>query len=715
MVLSRSPALLISYAAYLLLAIMALIVILALRMPSFGASFAPNGGKIEAHISGQRFVVNSDTPISFTAGGQRISTSAAALAPNYEPSGSQADIADWFLQRSRLVQMGATGKMSLQFTANGKHHSTLLIPRSRGLPDLSIDVWLLLMQGFFIGLMGFTVLILRPSDPGGQIFAASCAGVLLAAFSGALFDARELTADGVLLRWAQGFNFVGSDLCGAGIAALFLWKPRPLLGRHGPIALLSIATVAGVVSGLGLVPIPFFYVGLALLLVCFLVAMAIQWLLVGNDPLARSFLRWVGTTAFIGSSILTIAMATPKLLGIPSVGGDGLSFLPLFIVYGGIAFGVVQFQLFDLDAWAIRLGMGALGALALLIADALLIVIMGVAGPAALAISVLLVGFLYFPARRLVWRLAAGPPAISDVDLFQSASDVAFTLDPEARRHAWRRLLQRVFNPLEMVPVSGVEAPILNDRGLSLSLPCAADDSALVLRYRSGGHKLFDRGQLDLAAELIRLMRRAEATREDYARGAQEERQRIARDLHDDVSSRLLTSLHRQDVRLIRSDLRKVMSDIRTMVSALSGERVDVDQAIADLRFETAERLENANLTLDWPVSEQRTDNRLLTYEIYRNLTSSHREVVSNILRHANASAIRVRVESTTKSLSLKVQDNGVGFESHVGTAGSGHGLNNIRARLASINGFFSIQSDANGTCVLMSIPMDSGRAATNA
>ena len=199
--------------------------------------------------------------------------------------------------------------------------------------------------------------------------------------------------------------------------------------------------------------------------------------------------------------------------------------------------------------------------------------------------------------------------------------------------------------------------------------------------------------------------------RRPYARGVGEERQRIARDLHDDVSARLLTSLHRNDVTLVRSDVRKAMSDIRSIISSLTGKKLALDKVMADLRHDTAERLEAAKIHLIWPLSDEPLSDeppeaRLIDYPIYKNLMSSHREIVSNIIRHSEASQVTVDVTTRDTELSISVEDNGKGLDASAIEDGKGNGIRNIRHRLEQINARFSVASCPQGTRIDVAIPL---------
>jgi len=93
-------------------------------------------------------------------------------------------------------------------------------------------------------------------------------------------------------------------------------------------------------------------------------------------------------------------------------------------------------------------------------------------------------------------------------------------------------------------------------------------------------------------------------------------------------------------------------------------------------------------------------DKELILFRLFQ-------EILSNIIRHAQATEIVIALEQTTDSLSLNVKDNGVGFilEDKM-KEGGGMGLFNISKRAKMMNGNFSINSTAEtGTEILVSIP----------
>jgi signal transduction histidine kinase len=383
--------------------------------------------------------------------------------------------------------------------------------------------------------------------------------------------------------------------------------------------------------------------------------------------------------------------------------------VPLLLIYGGIAFGVAGFRVFELDRWTYRLVLGALAILMLVLGDAALVSLLRVEAPVALALSVLAVGYLYFPLRAWLWRWVSGAREVTSDALFRQAAVVAFSASAAARRAGWRELLDRVFEPLEMVPgPEDITAPAIAQMGEMLILPAIADDGALSLRFARGGRRLFGPAELSIACELITLMTEAEAARAEYGRGVAEERYRIARDLHDDVSAHLLTGLHRDDVALVRGDVRHALVEIRTIVSSLSGPALPLATVIADLRYETAERLAAAGVSLEWETGDETAlDVVMLDYTHHKALASSVREVVSNVIKHAGASVLVVTMAVEDGILTLSIADDGAGAKARGAVAG--HGLANIAARLGEIGGTCAASADTSGFRVVLRMQVGAG------
>ena len=79
-------------------------------------------------------------------------------------------------------------------------------------------------------------------------------------------------------------------------------------------------------------------------------------------------------------------------------------------------------------------------------------------------------------------------------------------------------------------------------------------------------------------------------------------------------------------------------------------------------------------------------------------------EALANVGRHARATHVSVTIDSTPFSVQLRVEDDGVGFES--GQATAGMGLCNMRARIEPLSGTVAVSSTPGmGTEVRVSVP----------
>lgn len=164
-----------------------------------------------------------------------------------------------------------------------------------------------------------------------------------------------------------------------------------------------------------------------------------------------------------------------------------------------------------------------------------------------------------------------------------------------------------------------------------------------------------------------------------------EERERIYRDLHDDVGAKLLSLVYRasrpEDADLARSAL----SDLREVVSRTGSDSFMIEDLAADWRSECEQRLREAGIEVQWRQVLPPEDLELSQPQAL-NLGRILREAVSNVIRHAEADQVQVVIEWRGHRLALEIRDNGKG---HRGNAAppSGRGLRNMETRAARLGG----------------------------
>jgi signal transduction histidine kinase len=251
-----------------------------------------------------------------------------------------------------------------------------------------------------------------------------------------------------------------------------------------------------------------------------------------------------------------------------------------------------------------------------------------------------------------------------------------------------------------------------------LILTARNDSTARINVLRVGANdymlKPFYSAELRARADNLIKVRRAEQTLR--ALDMANERDRIARDLHDLVIQRVFGAGMRlssmvpamptatgERLRDVVAELDNVIADIRTTIfdltaqeSAGRGVRTDVLQLTND----AAERLGyrpqvRFNGAVDTIAHREVADQFLAVL----------RESLSNVIRHADATVVEVTVTADTKELTLLVADNGVGLDPDAPPP-SGFGLRNMGARAATLGGTCSVRpNEPQGTVVEWRVP----------
>ncbi len=185
---------------------------------------------------------------------------------------------------------------------------------------------------------------------------------------------------------------------------------------------------------------------------------------------------------------------------------------------------------------------------------------------------------------------------------------------------------------------------------------------------------------------------------EKLLEGAEEERRRIAMDLHDqtlaDLSGVLrgLQSLSAKNqdeetgsrVQELEQDLNRAISNLRDIMNNLHPQTLDILGLGAALeahleRHCSSDELPIYHLYIDPRVAELEID-RTRQLALYRIAT----EAIHNVLKHAEASRYEVSLETRDNQLALAVEDNGRGMANSA-ASDAGRGLNNIRERARAI------------------------------
>lgn len=188
-----------------------------------------------------------------------------------------------------------------------------------------------------------------------------------------------------------------------------------------------------------------------------------------------------------------------------------------------------------------------------------------------------------------------------------------------------------------------------------------------------------------------------------------EERQRIARDLHDTLGQKLsmigLKSdlarkiVHKDpeqaknEMRDIQQTARTALNEVRKMVSQMRGIRLNEEMVHVE------QILKAAQINL---VSEKELTVTNVPLLIENILSMCLKEAVTNVVRHSGASTCYITLEQSQTEINLIVKDNGIGSVATDFT--KGNGLSGMKERLEFVNGHLKIMTE-NGTSLIITVP----------
>ncbi|AIE60011.1 sensor histidine kinase [Bacillus methanolicus] len=191
----------------------------------------------------------------------------------------------------------------------------------------------------------------------------------------------------------------------------------------------------------------------------------------------------------------------------------------------------------------------------------------------------------------------------------------------------------------------------------------------------------------------------------------QEERQRIARDLHDTLGQKLsLIGLKsdlarklvykdpeqaRNELKDVQQTARTALNEVRKMVSQMRGVRLKEEI----IRVKQILKAAQINLVCD---KEEFTLTNVSPF-LENILSMCLKEAVTNVVKHSNASTCQITIEQSWNEICVTVQDDGIGIVEDQDLT-KGNGLQGMKERLDFVNGSMEIISN-EGTTLVMKVP----------
>ena len=223
-------------------------------------------------------------------------------------------------------------------------------------------------------------------------------------------------------------------------------------------------------------------------------------------------------------------------------------------------------------------------------------------------------------------------------------------------------------------------------------------------------------GKLNLLTEAVQKAENQSLVKEEEI--IEKERKRIARDLHDTVSQELFAAhmiLSGVSQQALKLDREKMQTQLQSVAAILETAQKDLRVLLLHLRpveLEDKSLVEGIQILLkeledksDLKVSLKQNVSKL-PKKIEEHIFRIIQELISNTLRHAQASCLDVYLYQTDVELQLKVVDNGIGFQ--LGSLDDlSYGLRNIKERVEDMAGTVQLlTAPKQGLAVDIRIPL---------
>ena len=238
-----------------------------------------------------------------------------------------------------------------------------------------------------------------------------------------------------------------------------------------------------------------------------------------------------------------------------------------------------------------------------------------------------------------------------------------------------------------------------------LNLPHSNSVRVLVTREDISRHKQAEEALRNLGGQLIK--------------GQEDERRRVARELHDDLNQRLaLLSIEleelglkmpgdREDlsvsVRTLRTRAKEISSEVHRLSHQLHPAKLDHLGLAAGIKSLCEEVSDHHQIEIDFSLSGFPA---VVSPEISLCIYRVAQESLHNITKHSGARTARIALMKTSRAIHLRVSDTGCGFDT--GSKRKGLGLISMTERLRLVSGTINIRSRPMiGTQIDVQVPLE--------
>jgi signal transduction histidine kinase len=568
---------------------------------------------------------------------------------------------------------------------------------TRSFTSVPFGFWIILFIGSASFLISFMTWRLRVSSIATRIFLVCGIGTTICAWASSIYISREIAIDGALLSTLIKMGNSGAEITAYSCVALIWSYPKPIarfpvVFLVSAIALLDIVRVFFEITD---IPGHSFVIGIVSAVPIGIVFSILQWRNADGKPDDKAVLKWVNLSIYTAVIAVMILYFIPISLNQRPVVDITFAFIIMLFVFLGFAFAITRYRLFDIERWWSDIWLWFFAGLTIVVVDLSLVLFTNINQGIALTAVLFVVGWIYFPMRQRLWSKIFRYRKNNLEEYLPVIVEALTEMRGGSVDNLWRNLLHEIFQPLAIDDCEYLgELPQIREEGLVLTVPSGTSDNrGLQLRLAAGGRRLFLHEDVKLSTALHHLVFDKHNSIASYMKGAQEERHRIVRDLHDDVAGKLLA------MKLISPDTRyagladDALKALRSVIYSLdSNKGMSLQDAVIRWKEDMYERCHASKITLEISLQDGLSEC-ILTPRQMLNYERIIHEGVTNAIVHSSTNKLSIDISFRAQELILVIQNDG-NKRKNTNESGQGIGLLNISQRMLEMGGRMEYEDD---------------------
>ncbi|MEX0618026.1 MAG: ATP-binding protein [Pseudohongiellaceae bacterium] len=603
---------------------------------------------------------------------------------------------------------------------------TYELNQQRPLSALPVNTWVLIILGISVPVMASLVWAWQPNKPEARFLLVSGIGFFLINFT-AVFSIYnlEMFFPPAILHWLSRIMLdMGQLLFAAFGTAVLLYYPNKLQFADRAARFITgfailypavIYLTQYISSGFGAGEYPGFRdlqtAFHEIMFFCITLYLCWRQFRVSSQlPVQRAQVLWVILAWTVGPGIYILFRVVPRLFGVDPLLETSLAMnLVIATTYIMVLIGVARFDLFHLEQHIGQAYQWVLVSLGFFGLDFLLVSLGNLSASVASAIVIAAVLWAYLPIRQWVHQRylsdrLARIQILLDEAVILMIKDLLNT--KSIPRRTWQRVIDYVFKPGNVREIDPLHSSRLSERGQQLLVQGNLHSPALCLEFADSGERLFTRRDIDLVTTLSLLFEKLYDVRDAFLAGQAQERNRIRRDLHDQISHKLLSLIYSAKDSKARQLAQDTMAQLSELIQALKHEPIHLADLASRIHTVCEDACMDSELNLEWHATTSGSDHQL-TSDQYLNILNIIRELLSNTIKHSEADGIRVKLQFNDPTLCIEYSDDGNGFSQKA--VKPGNGLFNLQVRSEELKAKMEWNT-SSGTSVTLHIPVFMGR-----